>query len=158
MVKPRDYRVPIMLSEEEVTAIDDWRFSNRVATRSEAIRKLCKISLMFDSRRKNFNKSIHDHQLTGGDFFRSFIDYVNSNGLQNDPDIAKIMFNMMKSWKALNKIYVLWWQINVSFSNFSDERTFQEAIEEDSKYIEMFDEMLKKYYAEDEINSDGEKD
>lgn len=40
MVKPRENRVPIMMSEEELNAIDDWRFANRVATRSEAIRRL----------------------------------------------------------------------------------------------------------------------
>ncbi|WP_425963753.1 hypothetical protein [Rhizobium nepotum] len=40
MVKPRENRVPIMMSEDELLAVDDWRFSNRIATRSEAIRRL----------------------------------------------------------------------------------------------------------------------
>ena len=44
MVKPRVNRVPVMMSEEELKAIDDWRFKNRVATRSDAIRRLCKIA------------------------------------------------------------------------------------------------------------------
>lgn len=48
MVKPRENRVPIMMSDEELKAIDDWRFDNRVATRSEAIRRLCKISLLVE--------------------------------------------------------------------------------------------------------------
>ncbi len=43
--KPRENRVPIMLTNEELTAIDDWRFANRVATRSAAIRKLVTIGL-----------------------------------------------------------------------------------------------------------------
>jgi len=38
--EPRDKRVPIMLTESEVALIDDWRFENRVATRSEAVRRL----------------------------------------------------------------------------------------------------------------------
>jgi len=50
MVKPRENRVPIMMSEDELTAIDDWRFQNRVATRSEAIRRLCRLGLALDSR------------------------------------------------------------------------------------------------------------
>lgn len=37
-----------MMSEEELSAIDDWRFSNRVATRSEAIRRLAAIAVVFD--------------------------------------------------------------------------------------------------------------
>lgn len=45
---PRDNRVPMMLSDEELRSIDDWRFSNRVATRSDAIRRLCQIGLEFD--------------------------------------------------------------------------------------------------------------
>lgn len=44
-MKSRENRVPIMLSSEELEAIDDWRFANRVATRSEAIRRLCRIGL-----------------------------------------------------------------------------------------------------------------
>lgn len=45
VVKPRENRVPIMMSDAELQAIDDWRFSNRVATRSEAIRRLCQVGL-----------------------------------------------------------------------------------------------------------------
>lgn len=48
MVKPREKRVPIMMSEDEMKAIDDWRFANHVATRSEAIRRLCRIALILD--------------------------------------------------------------------------------------------------------------
>lgn len=38
--EPRKHRVPIMLSDEELKALDDWRFGNRVSTRSDAIRRL----------------------------------------------------------------------------------------------------------------------
>lgn len=43
--RPRENRVPIMMSDEELQAIDDWRFANRVATRSDAIRRLCGLAL-----------------------------------------------------------------------------------------------------------------
>ena len=43
--KLRVNRIPIMMTDEELAAIDDWRFSNRVATRSEAIRQLCQKGL-----------------------------------------------------------------------------------------------------------------
>lgn len=46
--KPRENRVPIMMSDEELTRIDDWRFENRVNTRSEAIRRLCVQGLMVE--------------------------------------------------------------------------------------------------------------
>lgn len=51
MVKPREKRVPIMMSEEEMTAIDDWRFANRVATRSDAIRRLCLLGIAHERYR-----------------------------------------------------------------------------------------------------------
>lgn len=45
MVKPRENRVPIMMSDDEMKAIDDWRFENRIATRSDAIRRLVQVGL-----------------------------------------------------------------------------------------------------------------
>ncbi|WP_312806653.1 hypothetical protein [Agrobacterium cavarae] len=37
-----------MMSDEELEAIDDWRFKNRIATRSDAVRKLTKIGTLTD--------------------------------------------------------------------------------------------------------------
>lgn len=50
MVEPREHRIHMYLSKEELEAIDTWRFQNRVATRSEAIRRLCQSALIFDRR------------------------------------------------------------------------------------------------------------
>lgn len=38
-------RLNMFISEGEMTAIDDWRFANRIASRSEAIRQLIKLGL-----------------------------------------------------------------------------------------------------------------
>lgn len=43
--KPRENRIPIMMSDEELQPIDDWRFENRIATRSDAVRQLCSQAL-----------------------------------------------------------------------------------------------------------------
>jgi hypothetical protein len=37
---PKDVRLPLMVTQDEAKAIDDWRFDNRIATRAEAIRQL----------------------------------------------------------------------------------------------------------------------
>lgn len=50
MVQPRENRVHMYLSDAEMKAIDDWRFANRVATRSDAIRRLCQMALVLDSK------------------------------------------------------------------------------------------------------------
>lgn len=44
---PRENRVPIMFSDAELEALDDWRFKNRVATRAEAIRRLCQVGMEY---------------------------------------------------------------------------------------------------------------
>jgi hypothetical protein len=41
----RDRRIPVMMTGEEVAAIDAWRFENRIATRSAALRQLCQLAL-----------------------------------------------------------------------------------------------------------------
>jgi hypothetical protein len=38
-------RVQLFMTPEEVRAIDDWSFANRIRGRSEAIRRLCKLGL-----------------------------------------------------------------------------------------------------------------
>jgi hypothetical protein len=52
MAEPKDNRIPIMMSDAEVQAIDDWRFTNRIPTRSEAIRRLAQRGLVFDTLRE----------------------------------------------------------------------------------------------------------
>ena len=46
--EPRQNRIPFMLSDAELSAIDEWRFENRIATRAEAIRRLCQIALLYE--------------------------------------------------------------------------------------------------------------
>lgn len=45
----KDQRVPIMMSEDELKSIDDWRFGNRLPSRGEAIRRLCQIGMLVDN-------------------------------------------------------------------------------------------------------------
>jgi hypothetical protein len=41
----RETRLQIMLDEQELAAIDDWRFKQRMPSRASAIRELLKIGL-----------------------------------------------------------------------------------------------------------------
>jgi hypothetical protein len=41
----REQRLQIMLTEEELSAIDDWRFSRRMPPRAAAVRELLKRGL-----------------------------------------------------------------------------------------------------------------
>lgn len=44
----REQRLQIMLSEEELGAVDDWRFAKRMPTRAAAVRELLKRGLAAD--------------------------------------------------------------------------------------------------------------
>lgn len=41
-------RLHVKISDEELEAIDDWRFANRVPSRSEAVRRLVQIALVIE--------------------------------------------------------------------------------------------------------------
>jgi hypothetical protein len=43
--KMKKERVCLMMTPDEITAIDDWRYSHRVPSRADAIRKLLQFSL-----------------------------------------------------------------------------------------------------------------
>ena len=43
--EPKDVRLPIMVTQAEAKAIDDWRFEQRIGTRAEAIRQLIALGL-----------------------------------------------------------------------------------------------------------------
>lgn len=48
MPEPREKRVPFMMSDRELLEVDEWRFKNKVATRADALRRLCKLGLALD--------------------------------------------------------------------------------------------------------------
>jgi Arc/MetJ-type ribon-helix-helix transcriptional regulator len=45
MPEPKDQRIVTMMTAQDVDAIDTWRFANRIASRSEAIRLLVQKAL-----------------------------------------------------------------------------------------------------------------
>ncbi|WHA41652.1 hypothetical protein [Agrobacterium larrymoorei] len=47
-MEAREKRVPFMMSERELGAVDKWRFQSQVATRADALRRLCRLGLALD--------------------------------------------------------------------------------------------------------------
>jgi hypothetical protein len=52
----RETRLQIMLSDEELAAIDDWRFEQRMPSRAAAIRRLLNIALRVEKKEVGSNK------------------------------------------------------------------------------------------------------
>jgi len=46
MYRERNERLQIMLSQEELEAIDDWRFKRRMPSRASAVRELLRLGLL----------------------------------------------------------------------------------------------------------------
>lgn len=57
--EPRQNRIPFMMSDTELAAVDEWRFANKIATRAEAIRRLCQIGLRFDEAADDLHKDVN---------------------------------------------------------------------------------------------------
>ncbi|MBF0246832.1 MAG: ribbon-helix-helix protein, CopG family [Alphaproteobacteria bacterium] len=55
--EPKDHRVPIMMSQSEIEAVDDWAFANRIRSRSEAIRRLVRLGLEAPESEKRSDES-----------------------------------------------------------------------------------------------------
>ncbi|MGH1353252.1 MAG: ribbon-helix-helix protein, CopG family [Methyloligellaceae bacterium] len=49
----RTEKIQIMLDDDELAAIDDWRFDNRLPSRAAAIRELIRRGLVKDDEFKN---------------------------------------------------------------------------------------------------------
>ncbi len=59
----KDQRVPIMMSEAELQAIDDWSFKRRIRSRGEAIRRLCEIGIRSSETLPRLNRTFFEGML-----------------------------------------------------------------------------------------------
>lgn len=45
-------RLQLVIPSEEIASIEKWRFANEIASKSEAVRRLCQIGLAFDQEHR----------------------------------------------------------------------------------------------------------
>ena len=65
--RDREERLQIMLTEEELRALDDWRFAMRMPSRAAAIRELLRIGLADIERKKALEgRKSRDFGVTAG--------------------------------------------------------------------------------------------
>jgi hypothetical protein len=69
MTDIRDERLQIMLSPEELTVVDDFRFTHRMPTRAAAVRELLRLGLTvaptFGDGRKSSNYGVFNRSAEG---------------------------------------------------------------------------------------------
>jgi hypothetical protein len=55
--QPKDKRVLVMMTADEVKAIDDWSFERRIRSRGEAIRQLVRLGMKAAAKAKQQPKN-----------------------------------------------------------------------------------------------------
>ncbi|MEN5103821.1 hypothetical protein [Brucella anthropi] len=50
MAEKRTVKFQMMMSDSEVLAIENWMFANRIKSRAEAIRRLCKMAIAHEAK------------------------------------------------------------------------------------------------------------
>lgn len=53
-------RLHVKITSSEIKAIDDWRFENRLPSRSEAVRRLIQIGLAFDEKADRLHAALKE--------------------------------------------------------------------------------------------------
>ncbi|MDH6265353.1 chromosome segregation ATPase [Rhizobium sp. SG_E_25_P2] len=138
MVKPRENRVPMMLSNEELEAIDAWRFQNRISTRSEAIRRLCKIGLMLDAKLTPTYTAMKAHAAALTDLTQHLNEFIGNVGYRNK-EIKQIALEMGHSSVTLTNLLITIRELTAGAYEMKQDIPFDEALtnhEENSAYFE----------------------
>jgi hypothetical protein len=105
-----------MLSESELTQIDDWRFANRVATRSDAIRRMAQIALRFERNVPEIKRALTAKSARAvADAFEGMMKSVEAGDFKSAPD------HLIAAISPLSDILVACGAVVASFANLEDQ-------------------------------------
>jgi hypothetical protein len=62
----RDERLQIMLTQQELKALDDWRFARRMPSRAAAVRELLRLGLTAEGISLSDHRKSQDYGVMGG--------------------------------------------------------------------------------------------
>ncbi|MCK4204260.1 hypothetical protein J3U99_05725 [Brucella pituitosa] len=141
--KPRENRIPIMMSDDELKAIDDWRYENRIATRSDAVRRLCQIGLILDGQLSVLHEDMQNSMSTTAQFILSASKLIRE---QQSTDLAEeLAVKSVRTHFYTTKLYTTFRHITGQAYNFkSSEGDIDAAIEESESLKEFFSELYPK--------------
>jgi hypothetical protein len=99
-------RLQLKITTAEIEAIDDWRFANRIPSRSEALRRLCQMALTIEASQDTLDR---DFKNSGAAFVSAIKDYdefVESlNGREPAEDELKLVNSMLAVTMAMGEAY-----------------------------------------------------
>lgn len=141
--KPRENRVPIMLSDEELGAIDDWRFENRVATRSDAIRRLVRIALLLDMQAEDFAVGLQHYSIELMQFIAMWLQQ--NKDRDADPAVQEEGQRLMALAEKLEPIAMAGRKLAEQGLVLRSAETIQEAIAASTAIAEKAEEELSEF-------------
>lgn len=125
-------RLQMVITEDELRAIEDWQFSNRVPSKSEAIRRLCQIGLRSDAdleEQVDLAKALREASIQ---YEIELFDLIKKQREAGDRKSAAVLEDVLRQALNLtdctNKLYV---RLVASFNQMVpliQGSTFQEAI------------------------------
>ncbi|WP_138786094.1 hypothetical protein [Brucella haematophila] len=149
MVKPRENRVPIMMSDDELTAIDDWRYENRISTRSDAVRRLVQIGLRLDRHFDALYDNLNDLRA----LMPRMIDNLDNavNGVDDEAystqALTQVLVTFMNQAEGQKRMINLLYGVLGEAATLKDAKTTAQAIQEADegadKYYTSIKEVLK---------------
>lgn len=143
MSEPRDNRVPFMMSATELAAVDKWRFDSHIATRAEALRRLCQIGLMFDERAVELRQAVKDAAEFSIQFnadLTSLLEAAAEKGI----DVIDVAISAADLVTAQAKLSVLAATVGGLSNNFRQGQDIEKDIEEATEIKEILSSSLEK--------------
>ncbi|MEJ5081080.1 hypothetical protein [Ochrobactrum sp. MYb379] len=96
-------RMQLKITSAEIAAIDDWRFGNRVPSRSEAVRRLVQIGLFAAENSEKEMKLRSKYRQDLGELFLSLLEFVWEH--ENNTDtLDEYSEKILESIKSFNKL------------------------------------------------------
>ncbi|KQU81293.1 hypothetical protein ASD00_35250 [Ensifer sp. Root31] len=144
MVKPRENRIHMYLSEDEVTAIDDWRFANRIPTRSDAIRRLCKVGLITDAKVSPLAADLAAHTKAIEETNSALFEYFGERTEGKEPDARRLVTGVTSTLKTLMKLAYSMRELNGQTHNLRESRDTGAVMADVEEVAQTFQSLLKK--------------
>ncbi|MBB5702119.1 PAS domain-containing protein [Ochrobactrum daejeonense] len=156
MARPRlgesdSKRLQMVITEDELKAIDEWRFANKIENRSEAIRRLCQVGIEVDSDLDEATDLIDEALKIAEahwDEMREDVHAQAKEGNTNDPSFILLRERMGAAhsiYERLDQLHVLLISMYNRITPIIDERKISEGLnkstEVKAKFKEIIDQM-----------------
>lgn len=132
----------MMLSEAEMAEIDNWRFSNHVATRSEAIRRLCQMALILDSKLTPIAEAVNAFGTENAQLMEAYRDLLDNKADHEDAAKRAAVYAASSLAKYQNMLFTIR-EVTGRAYDFKRQGSYEEAAAEAEANRQFFDEILR---------------